>query len=158
MAALDAPANDLDLGDDAVLFEFAELAGRLAREGRLDDACARGRATDGFTGSEIEVDIVIADGRIADYAQRMTGCPIGRATASLVGRCVVGSTPAEVDAAAAQVEALLKDEPYDFDERWEALGLLENARHLTPRHGAVRLVFRALGRAFEALPAAFAAS
>lgn len=149
MAARD-PAAAFDLGDDALLFEFAELAGALAREGRLQEPHATGRAVDTFTGSEIEVDVAVEEGRVAGYAQRMTGCPIGRATASLVGRHVVGATPAEVRDAAAQVDALLKGAPHAFPERWESLGLLESARHLRERHGAIRLVFRALDAALDA--------
>lgn len=144
-------APDLDLGDDTLMFEFAGLATELAREGGLAHPDGAARAVDTFTGSEIEVDVALGpDGRITDYAQRMTGCPIGRATASLVGRHVVGATPAEVRDAATQVDALLKDSPYTLAERWESLGLLESAKHLRARHGAVRLVFRALADALAA--------
>jgi NifU-like protein involved in Fe-S cluster formation len=149
-----ATAQTFDLGDEALLAELAGLAGRLAREGHLDHPDASARASDTFTGSEIEVDVALEDGRIKDYAQRMTGCPIGRATASLVGRHVIGASADEVTEAAAQVDALLKGEPYAFAERWESLGLLEGARHLRQRHGAVRLVFRAVGQALATAEAA----
>lgn len=146
-------AQTFDLGDDVLLAEFAGLAGRLAREGHLDHPDASARAADAFTGSEIEVDVVLEDGRVKDYAQRMTGCPIGRAAASLVGRHVIGASAGEVAEAAAQVDALLKGQPYDFAEPWESLGLLEGARHLRQRHGAVHLVFRAVGEALAAASA-----
>jgi NifU-like protein involved in Fe-S cluster formation len=76
------------------------LARQAQGAGRLDaEDVTRGRAEHPVCGDELEVDVRIVDGSIAELAWRAVGCPATMAVAACLSRAWVGV--AVVDAPAA---------------------------------------------------------
>lgn len=150
MAELDAIYNP----------QFLELAAATPRAGRLPHPDASATAHSKLCGSTVIVDIVLRDGRIADYAQVVKACLLGQAAAAVVGREAVGSTADEIRSVAAAMRRMLKEGGPPPTGRWSDLGLLAPVRDYKARHASTLLVFEALERALadaaarSAMPAA----
>lgn len=143
MAELDAIYNP----------KFLELAAATTRAGRLAAPDASATAHSKMCGSTVTVDIVMRDGRIADYAQVVKACLLGQAAAAVVGREAVGSTPEEIRHVAGVMRRMLTEGGPPPDGRWSDLAMLEPVRDYKARHASTMLVFDALDRAMAEIEA-----
>ncbi|MBI1418025.1 MAG: iron-sulfur cluster assembly scaffold protein [Limimaricola sp.] len=126
------------------------LATAMPRTGRLaaPDASVRRRAP--ACGSTITVDLVMQDGRIADFAQEVRACALGQAAASVLGAAVVGLDEATVRRGRDQLHAMLTSGGPVPEAPFAALAALEPAREYRNRHGSIMLAFEATLEAMEA--------
>ncbi len=141
---------DTDEVYSARIFALAEA---LPPPSRLAEPDATATAHSKLCGSTATVDIVIRDGVVHAYAQRIEACLLGRATASVVARTIVGATAAEVRQAAADMRAMLSTGGPPPSGRWADLAALAPVKDLKARHPSTLLVFVAVERAIESLPA-----
>jgi NifU-like protein involved in Fe-S cluster formation len=135
-----------------------ELAAAVPRTKRLS-APAGGQAATAtahskLCGSTITVDLVLADGRIADFGQNVRACLLGQASASVVGREIVGTMPSEFATVAAAMRAMLRDGSAQPTGRWADLAVLEPVRAVKARHASTLLVFEAVEKALAAIATA----
>lgn len=130
-----------------------ELAAETSRAGRLGAPDATATAHSKLCGSTVTVDLVVTDGRIADYAQVIKACLLGQAAATVVAREIVGSTPAEIRDVGATMRAMLKEGGTSPAGRWADLAVLQPVRDYRARHASTLLVFDAVDRALDALGA-----
>jgi NifU-like protein involved in Fe-S cluster formation len=139
-----------------------ELAAAIPRTKRLAHPDATATAHSKLCGSTITVDVVVADGRIAEFGQNVRACLLGQASASVVGREIIGVTPAEFAAVAADMRAMLRDGTAMPSGKWADLAVLEPVRAVKARHASTLLVFdgveKALASLAEPREAAFVAS
>jgi NifU-like protein involved in Fe-S cluster formation len=126
-----------------------ELAGNIPRIGRLErpDATARGYSK--LCGSTITVDIALRDGKVTDYAHELKACALGQASASIMARNVVGSTPDELRDAREALRRMLKENGPPPGGKWADLAVLEPVRDYKARHGSTMLAFDAVVEAVE---------
>ncbi len=124
-----------------------ELAGNIPRLGRLPAPQATSRQHSKLCGSTVTVDLTLADGRVTDYAQDVKACALGQAAASIVGRHVVGATPAELREVRDRVRAMLKDSGAPPDGAWADAAILEPVRDFRARHASTLLAFEAAAAA-----------
>jgi NifU-like protein involved in Fe-S cluster formation len=126
-----------------------ELAGNIPRIGRLErpDATARGYSK--LCGSSITVDIALRDGKVTDYAHELKACALGQASASIMARNVVGSTPDELRDAREALRRMLKENGPPPGGKWADLAVLEPVRDYKARHGSTMLAFDAVVEAVE---------
>jgi NifU-like protein involved in Fe-S cluster formation len=126
-----------------------ELAGNIPRIGRLErpDATARGYSK--LCGSTITVDIALRDGKVTDYAHELKACARGQASASIMARNVVGSTPDELRDAREALRRMLKENGPPPGGKWADLAVLEPVRDYKARHGSTMLAFDAVVEAVE---------
>jgi NifU-like protein involved in Fe-S cluster formation len=143
MAELDAIYNP----------RFLELAAATPRAGRLAHPDSSATAHSKLCGSTVTVDVVVRDGRIADYAQTVKACLLGQAAAAVVGREAVGSTADEIRAVGGTMRRMLREDGPPPTGRWADLALLEPVRHYKARHASTLLVFDALERALGEIEA-----
>lgn len=137
--------------DEIYNTRILELAGAIGRSGHLDHPDASARAHSKLCGSTIDVDLEMADGRISDYAQVVKACLLGQASASVVGREIVGTTPEEFHAVAETMRRMLKDGGPPPEGRWSDLAVLEPVRSYRARHASTLLVFDAVEAALAKL-------
>ena len=137
MAELDAIYNP----------KFLELAATSPRAGRLAGPDASATAHSKLCGSTVTVDVVVRDGRIADYAQTVKACLLGQAAAAVVGREAIGSSAEDIREVSATMRRMLKEKGPPPEGRWSDLALLEPVREYKARHASTLLVFDALERA-----------
>lgn len=128
-----------------------ELAATTPRAGRLDAPAATATTHSKLCGSTVTVDLTVTDGRISDFAQIVKACLLGQASASVVGREIVGSTPDELRQVGAAMRAMLKAGGPPPQGRWSDLGVLEPVRDYRARHASTLLVFDAVERALDSL-------
>ncbi|WP_375201369.1 iron-sulfur cluster assembly scaffold protein [Hyphococcus sp.] len=117
---------------------------------RLDAPDASATKVSRVCGSEVTVDLVVKDGRVADFGMEAKACALGQASASIVARNIVGAEVEELYRLRDQMRAMLKEngqpptgEPL-FDERWRDLAMLQPIREYPQRHASTLLVFEAV--------------
>ncbi|NJM55141.1 MAG: iron-sulfur cluster assembly scaffold protein [Verrucomicrobiae bacterium] len=143
--------------DDIYNSKIMTLAASIPRIDRLKAPGATATARSKLCGSEIAVDVSMAAGRVSDYGQTLKACLLGQAAASVMGREIVGSTPAELRDVADEVRAMLKDNGPPPQGRWADLAVLEPVRDYRHRHDAVLIVFEAVNKAIAEIEAKAAA-
>jgi NifU-like protein involved in Fe-S cluster formation len=136
--------------DDIYNLKILELAAAIPRAGRLVAPMASATAQSKLCGSIITVDLQLAEGRVADYAQTVKACLLGQAAASVMGREIVGSTPDELRRVAGEMRAMLGGKAPPPGGRWADLAVLEPVRDYKARHASTLLVFDAVERALDA--------
>jgi NifU-like protein involved in Fe-S cluster formation len=103
------------------------------------------------------VDVVVADGRITDFAQEVKACALGQAAASVVGRALAGRSRAEVELARDQLRAMLKEDGPVPSAPFDGLEVLLPARDYKNRHASILLSLEAAAEAMQAAEKAISA-
>lgn len=119
---------------------------------RLPAPDASARKVSRVCGSEVVVDIVVEDGRVADFGIEAKACALGQASSSIVARAVIGATPEELFRVRDEMRAMLKDAgPPPAGARWCELEALTAIRDYPQRHASTMLVFDAVAEALRSL-------
>jgi len=124
-----------------------ELAAGIGAAQRLAAPQGTASAHSKLCGSTIAVDLNLADGKVVGYGQTVKACLLGQASASVMARNIIGSTPAELRAVAARMRAMLKAGGPPPDGRWADLAVLEPVKDFKARHTSTLLVFEAVEQA-----------
>jgi NifU-like protein involved in Fe-S cluster formation len=131
------------------------LAADIPHAERLAHPQVSARKRSPLCGSTVTVDLVLRDGRVAEFGQDVRACALGQAAASVVGANVVGRTREEVARAREQLSAMLKTEGPVPEAPFDGLEVLLPAREYKNRHASILLALDATLAAFdEALEAA----
>jgi NifU-like protein involved in Fe-S cluster formation len=123
--------------------KILDLAASIPRLGRLAAPQATAKAHSKLCGSTIIVDLVMAEGRVIDFAQDVKACALGQAAASIMGRHVIGSSADELRALRDEVWAMLKESGPPPKGKWAEIAILEPVRDYKARHASTLLTFDA---------------
>jgi NifU-like protein involved in Fe-S cluster formation len=123
--------------------QILDLAGNIPRQGRLAAPDATAKAHSKLCGSTIIVDLVMQDGKVADFAHDVKACALSQAAASIMARNVIGSTGPELRALRDQVRAMLKENGPAPGGKWAEIAVLEPVRDFKARHTSTLLTFEA---------------
>lgn len=83
--------------------------------GTLDNPTAHAVGNNPLCGDEVQLDVVVADGVIAEIAVTGTGCSISQSSASMMTESIKGKTVADVADITARFKAMM-----DIDEHGDA--------------------------------------
>ena len=119
------------------------LAADIPHLGRLPAPQGTARKRSPLCGSTVTADVTLRDGRVAAFAQDVKACALGQASAAVVGRAVIGRSLAELEAARAQLSALLKDGGPVPAAPFDGLEVLLPARDYRNRHASILLAIEA---------------
>jgi NifU-like protein involved in Fe-S cluster formation len=133
--------------DDLYSAKLLKLAANLPRTGRLADPDGSSEKVSKLCGSRVVVDVKVADGRVADFAQEVKACALGQAAASVLGAHVIGASLPELEAARTQLRAMLKEGGPAPDGRFRELALLAPVKDYPARHTSTMLAFEAVAEA-----------
>jgi NifU-like protein involved in Fe-S cluster formation len=139
--------------DDIYNLKILELAADIPHSKRLEHADATASAHSKLCGSTIAIDLKVKEGRVTDFGQTVKACLLGQASAAIVGREIVGTTPEEIHAVAAKMRRMLKENGPPPEGRWADLALLEPVKDYPHRHASTLLVFDAVERALDEIGA-----
>jgi NifU-like protein involved in Fe-S cluster formation len=139
--------------DDIYSAKVLKLAANLPRVGRLPAPDASVEKVSKLCGSRVVVDLTLAEGRVADFAQEVKACALGQAAASVLGAHVVGATPEELEVARDQFRAMLKTGGPAPDGRFSDLSMLAPVKDYPARHTSTLLAFEAAAEAARAAAA-----
>jgi NifU-like protein involved in Fe-S cluster formation len=134
----------------AALYNSAilRLATNIPHQTRLDHPQATVAKRSPVCGSRVTVDIMIADGRIAEIGQEVRACALGQASAALMAEHVIGRTPLELAEARDALTAFLAGQRSD-PGTWPGLAIFAPAIPHSARHASIRLAFEAVAEAAE---------
>lgn len=130
------------------------LAADIPHLGRLSAPQGTARRRSPLCGSTVTVDVVVKDGRVAEFAQDVKACALGQASASVLGQVVIGRTLADLQAARDTLRAMLKDGGPVPAAPFAAYEVLLPARDYKNRHASILLALEAVCEAMEAAQAA----
>jgi NifU-like protein involved in Fe-S cluster formation len=120
-----------------------DLAADIPRQGRLKTPGATAKAHSKLCGSTVIVDLVMAQGRVVDFAHEVKACALGQAAASIMARNVIGASGTELRALRDQVRAMLKENGPPPQGKWSDIAVLEPVRDFRARHASTLLTFDA---------------
>jgi NifU-like protein involved in Fe-S cluster formation len=133
--------------DDIYNQRIFELAAAIPHATRLDAPDAAARAHSKLCGSTVEVELKLDGDRIVDFGQTVKACLLGQASASIVGREVVGTRAGEFRDVALAMRRMLKEGGPPPQGRWSDLAMLAPVKDYPHRHASTLLVFEAVERA-----------
>jgi NifU-like protein involved in Fe-S cluster formation len=129
--------------DDLYSAKVLTLAANMPRAGRLAAPQASSEKVSKLCGSRVTVDLSLADGRVADFAQDVKACALGQASAAVLGANVIGASIVELEAARDALKAMLKQGGPPPQGRFADLQVLEVVRDYPARHASTMLAFEA---------------
>jgi NifU-like protein involved in Fe-S cluster formation len=121
-----------------------ELAGDIPHLGRLPHPDASAKAHSKLCGSTILVDLTLANEKVTDFAQEVKACALGQASASIMARNIIGSTPQELRDLRDRMRKMLKEDGPPPEGKWADAAVLEPVRNYKARHASTLLVFDAV--------------
>jgi len=119
------------------------LAADIPHIGRLPVPGASVRKRAPLCGSTVTVDLVMRDGRVAEFAQDVKACALGQASASVLGRAVLGRTRDELDSLRARLADMLKSGGPAPEAPFQDYEVLIPARDYKNRHASILLSIEA---------------
>lgn len=134
-----------------------ELAADIPHLGRLPHAQASAKKRSPLCGSTVTADVVVRDGRVAEFAQDVKACALGQASASVLGRVVIGRCRAELEAARDSLRAMLKEGGPVPAAPFDGYEVLLPARDYKNRHASILLALEAVTEAMTTAEAAASA-
>jgi NifU-like protein involved in Fe-S cluster formation len=123
------------------------LAADIPHLGHLAAPQAKVRRRSPLCGSTVTVEVVVQDGRIAEFAQDVKACALGQAAAAVTGQVIVGRTRAEVERARDELTAMLKTAGPVPSVPFDGLEVLLPARDYRNRHASILLSLEATAEA-----------
>ncbi|CUH82140.1 SUF system FeS assembly protein, NifU family [Tritonibacter multivorans] len=125
------------------------LAADIPHQARLDSPDATVKRRSPLCGSTVTVDVVLDDGRVAQFGQDVKACALGQAAASVVGGAVIGRSLEELSTARDQLKAMLTADGPTPDAPFDGLEVLSPAREFRNRHASILLALDATVEAVE---------
>lgn len=130
------------------------LAADIPHHGRLSAPQGSARRRSPLCGSTVTVDVVLRDGRLAEFAQDVKACALGQASAAILGAVAIGRSLPEVQAARDALRAMLKEGGPVPAAPFAGYEVLLPARDYKNRHASILLALEATCEAMEAAQAA----
>jgi NifU-like protein involved in Fe-S cluster formation len=139
--------------DEIYNSRILELAGAISRTERLPDPAGTATGHSKLCGSTVTVDVNVDGGRVTAFGQSVKACLLGQASASVMAREIVGSTPEELRRLGREMRAMLKEGGQPPAGRWADLAVLEPVRNYKARQASTLLVFDAVEKALDDIEA-----
>jgi len=127
-----------------------ELAADIPHLGHLAAPQGSARRRSPLCGSTVTVEVVVRGGRVAEFAQDVKACALGQASASVLGRVVVGRSRAEIETARDALRAMLTDAGPVPAAPFDGFEVLLPARDYKNRHASILLAIEATAEAMAA--------
>ena len=129
------------------------LAADIPHHGRLVAPQGTARRRSPLCGSTVTADVIVKDGRIAEFAQDVKACALGQAAAAVLGAAVIGRSLPELEAARDSLHAMLKDAGPIPAAPFDGFEVLIPAREFKNRHASILLSLEAVCDAMTAAAA-----
>lgn len=135
------------MSDDIYHEALLTLAKDKSKSGRLDPCDGSARADNPLCGDRVTVDLRLAEGRIAEIAQKTRGCILTQAAAAMIAR---HSASLGLDELQEKREAMARYLAGNDDVAlWPEGAWFEPVREVKSRHDCVMIAFQALESAMK---------
>ena len=119
------------------------LAAAATGEGALASPDGRALVDNPLCGDRVEMEVKVADGRVAAVAHQVRGCLLCRAVASVIGKHAAGASAAEIERVSAGVSEMLEKQAPP-PAAWQELDAFAPVHGHRSRYRCVQLPFEAL--------------
>lgn len=126
------------------------LAASIPHLGRLPAPTGSATCRAPLCGSTVTADVVMAEGRVAQFAQDVRACALGQASAALLGGVILGLDRAALDRGRSALAGLLAGADTPLPAPFEGFEVLRAARDFPNRHASILLAFDAALAAVDA--------
>ncbi len=123
------------------------LAADIPHLERLKNPDATAKKRSPLCGSTVTVDVVMRDGKVAEFGQDVKACALGQASAAILGNAAIGATRDQIETARDQLRAMLKTGGPVPDAPFDGLEVLLPAREFRNRHASILLALEATAEA-----------
>ena len=130
------------------------LAADIPHLGSLEAAQGMSKQRSPLCGSTVTAQVVVQDGKIADFAQNVKACALGQASSSILGAHVIGQDRATIEAARDALIKMLREDGPTPPAPFEDLEVLRPARDFKNRHPSILLAWEATLAAMDEAQAA----
>ena len=137
--------------NDIYSSRLLDIAAAISHSERLTKPSATATAHSKLCGSTVAVDLQLEGNLITGFGQTVKACLLGQASASIVGREIIGVTTDEIREIGETMRAMLKEGGPPPTGRWADLALLEPVRPYKSRHASTLLIFEAIDRAIASV-------
>ena len=125
------------------------LAADLPNYAKLEHVSARAKKRSPLCGSSVSVELELSEGRVAGFTQDVKACALGQAAACITAKAIIGCSAMQVQAACAELQAMLtEDGPIPADP-FHDLEVLHPAIQFKNRHASILLSLEATTEALE---------
>jgi NifU-like protein involved in Fe-S cluster formation len=126
-----------------------ELAADIPHVGTLADPQGSATKVARLCGSQIHIDVVMANNVVAEFAIEPKACALGQASASVLARNIIGTDRANVAAARDSFRKMLKENGAPPEGLFWELRYLAPVADYPPRHASTLLAFDAALEAID---------
>lgn len=133
--------------------QILALAADIPHLGRLADPDATATLRAKLCGSTVTVDVKLEGNVVIGFAHEVKACALGQASASIMGRNVLGSTTEELRDVRDAASQMLRQKGAPPTGRWAEIALLEPVRDFSARHASILLTFDAVVDAIDQIEA-----
>ena len=119
------------------------LAADIPHLGHLPAPTGTAKKRSPLCGSTISVDVVMDQGRVAQFAQDVKACALGQASAAVLGKVVLGRSRAELESARDALNAMLTAGGQTPAAPFNGYEVLIPARDYRNRHASILLALEA---------------
>jgi len=126
------------------------LAAAIPHLGHLGAPQGRASRRAPLCGSVVSAEVVVRDGRIAEFAQDVRACALGQASAAVLGGAVIGLDRETLMQGRAALAAMLRDGGPVPQAPFHGYDVLQAARDYPNRHASILLAFDAVIAALDA--------
>lgn len=130
--------------------QILQLAASIPHLGRLPAPSGSANLRSPLCGSTITTDVVVTDGRITAFAQDVRACALGQASASILGRVVLGQGREDLVKARADLTAMLAENGPTPLAPFDGYEVLRAARDYKNRHASILLALNTTIAAIDA--------
>ena len=135
--------------DEVYNTRILELAASIPNAKRLNAPQATATTHSKLCGSTVTVDLNMDGDKVTDFGQSVKACLLGQASASVMGREIIGSTISELRHVAQTMRDMLKRDGPPPEGRWSDLVVLQPVKDYKARHTSTLLVFDAVENAID---------
>jgi len=141
-----------DDSDDAILQlynrELMALSAQVAAPKHLPHPDAKAKVVSVICGSEVTVELLLKNDRVADFGYEVEACSLTKAVVAIMARAIPGKNRQEIAQTAAALRDMLEKKSPPPSGDWAALKILEPVIEYKARHETIMLPFVAVEKAF----------
>jgi NifU-like protein involved in Fe-S cluster formation len=129
--------------------QILSLAASIPHQSPLDAPQGEAKVRSPLCGSTVTAGLTLDGERIADYAQNVKACALGQASASILGKVIIGLDRPSLERGRTELTTMLKDAGPVPSAPFDGYEVLQPAREFKNRHASILLAFNAAIEAID---------
>ena len=129
--------------------QILSLAASIPHQAPLDAPQGEAKVRSPLCGSTVTASVSLDDDRISGFSQNVKACALGQASASILGKVIIGLDRPTLERGRTELTAMLKDAGPVPSSPFDGYEVLQPAREFKNRHASILLGFDAAIEAFD---------